>query len=134
MKKFFLVLFLFFSLISVYSVASDVRVDDGVSIMENIFSETDFQNYLIKYRDDGRFIGALFLNENNFGHTIKVFNVHTQEQVFEFNDKDKKVVNFVFKRDAIVVYYKSTLWEEKIAYDLYTGRVVRRYSSWLGYN
>jgi len=134
MKKFFLVLFLFFSLISVYSVASDVRVDDGVSIMENIFSETDFQNYLIKYRDDGKFVGVLFLNKDNFGHTIKVFNVHTQEQVFEFNDKDKKVVNFVFKRDAIVVYYKSTLWEEKIAYDLYTGRVVRRYSSWLGYN
>ena len=136
MKKFFLLSCLFLLLLSVYSVASDERISTGANILESILSESSTQNYLIKYRNDGRFVGVLYLNKDkdNIGHIIRVFNTHTQEQVFEFKDEDKKVVSFVFKKDAIVIYYKSAFWEERTAYDLYTGRVVRRYSSWFGYS
>jgi len=134
MKKFFLLLCLFLSILFFYSVASDIRVTASANIMGYIFSKYDSKNFLVKYRDDKKFIGVLFLDESNIGHTIRVFNTYTQEQIFEITDKEKKFINFVFKKDAIVISYKSSFWEEKIAYDLYTGRVVRRYSSWLGYN
>ena len=134
MRKFFLLSCLFLSIVSSYSVASDARISAGASIMGHVFSEYDSKNFLVKHRDDKKFIGVLFLDDNNIGHTIRVFNAYTQELVFEITDKEKKFINFVFKKDAVIISYKSAFWGEKIAYDLYTGRVVRRYSSWLGYN
>jgi len=133
MRKLFLLFCLFLSTLSAYSVASDLRMTPGETIMEHIFSQYGKRNFLVKYRDDERFVGVLVVNDDNVGNALKVFNVHTQEQVFEFTDQEKKVVNFKFKKDAVVIFYKSTFWEERIAYDLYTGRVVRRYSSWFGY-
>ena len=101
--------------------------------MESLFDDHEEYAFLVRYRNDKKFIGVLFLDDKNVGHMVKVYDAFTSEEVFEFKDEDKQVVNFQFKRNAIIIYYKSSFWEEKIAYDLYTGRVVRRYSSWFGY-
>jgi len=113
--------------------ASDDAITNGTRIMEYLFDQHNDSAFLVKYRKDKNFIGTLLFDENHVGHTLKIFNVSTAEQVFEFKDPEKKLVNFGFKRNAVVIFYKSTFWEEKIAFDLYTGKVVRRYSSWFGY-
>ena len=118
--------------------ATDVDVDEvvtaGAQIMEHLFCDYGDDTFLIKYRNDKKFIGVLLLDDKNVGHTLQVFDMVTSEKIFEYSKADKQIVNFQFKRNAVIIYYKSSLWEEKIAYDLYTGRVVRRYSSWFGYN
>ncbi|MFC1842621.1 hypothetical protein ACFLYU_03115 [Candidatus Dependentiae bacterium] len=135
-KSKFNFIFLSILLISSFSFkinAAEDRISNGLNVMEYFFDKYPENSYLVKYRKDGRFIGVLVTDNNNIGHLLQVFDVFTGEKVFEYTKKDKEIVNFKFKKNAVILFYKSALWEEKMAYDLYSGRVVRRYSSWLGY-
>lgn len=113
--------------------ASDDKITNGAQIMESLFDQYGDYSFLVKYRKDRNFFGVILFDNNNVGRVLQVFDSNTGEQVFEYSEHEKKLVNFEFKRSAVVIFYKSTFWEEKIAFDLNTGKVVRRYSSWFGY-
>ena len=116
------------------SIEPQEKIKNGLGIMEYLFDSYPEYTYLVKYRKDGQFLGVLLMDDEKVGHVLQVYDICTGENVFEYKKEDKEILNFKFKKNAVVIFYKSALWEEKVAYDLYSGRMVRRYSTWFGYN
>lgn len=110
---------------------SDTRITYGAQIMAYLFDKYGDCDFIVKYRKDKKFLGVLIINsEEEKSNILKVFDTATAEEVFEYDQKERSVTNFNFKKNAVIISYKSTLWEEKIAFDIGSGRLVKRYSSW----
>jgi hypothetical protein len=112
--------------------ASDTRITFGTQVMAYVFDKYEDCHFLVKYRKDKKFVGVLIINpENKKENMLKIFDCETGLETFEYAQKDKEITDFNFKKNAVIMTYKSTFWEEKAAYDLFSGKFVRRYSSLL---
>lgn len=112
--------------------ASDSKISLCSQVVAGIFDKFEDCSFLVKYRKDKQFVGVLIINlEDRKANMLKIFDCETGLEVFEYVQKDKEITDFNFKRNAVVMTYKSTFWEEKAAYDLFSGKFVRRYSSLL---
>lgn len=130
-----LILFIMFIFMVTYNkkiYASDTRINSGLQIMEYIFSKYEDMSFLVKYRKDKKFIGVLIIHpKERRANVLKVFDTTSGEVAFEYEQNDREITDFIFKKNAVILIYKSTFWQEKVAYDLTSGKFVRRYSSWL---
>jgi len=148
MKKKLIALLLSFVLISAAYMpiaASDTRVSSSAAITEFMYGRYPNHYFLVKHSDDKKYIGFLVMNKRGVGHSVEVYNTYTHQMVFDSKDlimdndnnnnnnrnyvrNAKTIVDFDFKRDVVILSYKAFL-QDKVAYDLYTGEVVPRYSS-----
>lgn len=112
--------------------ASENKITFSSQVMAYLFDKFGDSNFLVKYRKDKKYLGVLIINPGEKKENIlKIFDLETSLEVFEYAEKDKEITDFNFKKNAIVMTYKSTFWEERAAYDIVTGKFVRRYSSLL---